>query len=60
MPSLAEPAAAHPHRILLNGAAAEAKAGRLVAHCTELRAHIGNNEEALIDYGQRYTAWISN
>jgi hypothetical protein len=41
---------------LLNGAAAEAKAGRLVAHCTELRAHIGNNEEALIDYGQRYRA----
>ncbi len=24
--------------------------------CTELRAYIGNNEGALIDYGQRYRA----
>ncbi len=41
---------------LLNGAAVEAKAGRLAAHCTELRAYIANNEGALIDYGQRYRA----
>ena len=41
---------------LLNGAAVEAKAGRLVAHCTELRGYIENNEGALIDYGQRYRA----
>src|SRR3712207_4192119 len=41
---------------LLNGAAVEAKAGRLIAHCTELRAYIANNEGALIDYGQRYSA----
>jgi hypothetical protein len=41
---------------LLNGAAAAAKAGRLAAHCTELRGYIGNNEGALIDYGQRYRA----
>ena len=34
----------------------QAKAGRLVAHCTELRGYIGNNEGALIDYGQRYRA----
>ena len=33
-----------------------AKAGRLAAHCTELHAYIGNNEGALIDYGQRYRA----
>jgi hypothetical protein len=38
---------------LLNGAAA-AKAGRLVTHCTELCGYIENNEDALIDYGQRY------
>ena len=42
--------------ILLNGGAVQAKAGRLVAHCTELRGYIGNNEGALIDYGQRYRA----
>jgi len=41
---------------LLSGAAVEAKIGRLVAHCTELRATIENNEGALIDYGQRYRA----
>ena len=41
---------------LLNGAAVAAKVGRLVAHCTELRGYIGNNEGALIDYGQRYRA----
>src|SRR4051812_8255523 len=40
----------------LNGAAVEAKAGRLVARCTELRAYIENNDGALIDYGQRYRA----
>ncbi len=34
----------------------EAKAGRLVAQRTELRAYIANNEGALIDYGQRYRA----
>jgi hypothetical protein len=42
--------------ILLNGAAVEAKAGRLVTHCMELRTYIENNEGALIDYGQRYRA----
>jgi len=40
----------------LNGAAVEAKAGRLVARCTELRAYMENNDGALIDYGQRYRA----
>jgi hypothetical protein len=40
----------------LNGTAVEAKAGRLVARCTELRAYIENNDGALIDYGQRYRA----
>jgi hypothetical protein len=40
----------------LNGAAVEAKAGRLVARCTELRAYIETNDGALIDYGQRYRA----
>jgi hypothetical protein len=42
--------------LLLNGAALEVKAGRLVARCVELRAYIENNEGALIDYGQRYRA----
>jgi hypothetical protein len=42
--------------ISLNGGAVQAKAGRLVAHCTELRGYIENNEGALIDYGQRYRA----
>ena len=41
---------------LLNGVAVAAKAGRLAAHCTELHGYIGNNEGALIDYGQRYRA----
>ena len=41
---------------LLDGAAVAAKAGRLVAHCTELHGYIENNEGALIDYGQRYRA----
>jgi hypothetical protein len=40
---------------LLNGVAV-AKAGRLAAHCTALHGYIGNNEGALIDYGQRYRA----
>jgi UDP-N-acetylmuramate-alanine ligase len=33
-----------------------AKVGRLVARCTELRAYIANNTDALIDYGQRHRA----
>ena len=41
---------------LLDGAAVAAKAARLAMHCTELRGYIGNNEGALIDYGQRYRA----
>ena len=40
---------------LLHGAAA-AKAGRLIAHCMELRGYIENNQGTLIDYGQRYRA----
>ncbi|HTE19916.1 MAG TPA: ISKra4 family transposase [Armatimonadota bacterium] len=39
-----------------DGAAVVAKAGRLIAHCTELRGYIENNGGALIDYGQRYRA----
>jgi hypothetical protein len=31
-----------------------AKAGRLVAHCTELLGYLENNEDALLDYGRRY------
>jgi len=42
--------------IVLNEPGVEAKARRLVARCTELRAYIENNEGALIDYGQRYRA----
>jgi len=42
--------------IVLNEPAVEAKARRLVARCTELGTYIGNNEGALIDYGQRYRA----
>jgi len=42
--------------IVLNEPAAEAKVGRLVARCTELRSYIENNEGALIDYGERYRA----
>jgi hypothetical protein len=41
---------------LLNGPMVEAKAGRLTAHCTELRAYIESNEGALVDYGRRYRA----
>jgi len=32
------------------------KVRRLVARCAELCSYIGNNEGALIDYGQRYRA----
>jgi hypothetical protein len=39
----------------LDGVAA-AKAGRLLTLCAGLRAYIGNNEGALIDYGRRYRA----
>jgi len=41
---------------VLNDPKLEAKARRLAARCTELRAYIENNEGALIDYGQRYRA----
>jgi len=41
---------------VLNDPAMEARAKRLVARCTELRAYIESNEGALIDYGQRYRA----
>jgi len=41
---------------MLNEPAAEAKVGRLVTHCTELRSYIEKNEGALIDYGERYRA----
>ena len=40
--------------IVLNEPSVEAKARRLVARCTELRAYVENNEGAPIDYGQRY------
>jgi len=40
----------------LNDPAMGAGAKRLVARCKELRAYIENNEDALIDYGQRYRA----
>ncbi len=42
--------------IMPNNPTFEAKARRLVARCTELRAYIESNEGALIDYGQRYRA----
>ena len=42
--------------IVLNEPGVEAKARRLVARCTALRAYIENNEGALIDYGQRHRA----
>jgi len=42
--------------IVLTEPGVEAKARRLVARCTELRAYIENNEGALIDYGQRCRA----
>ena len=41
---------------LRDGTAVEAKAGRLVARCIELRAYIENNEGALVDYGHRHRA----
>jgi len=41
---------------MLNEPAAEAKVGRLIARCTELRSYIENNEGALIDYGEHYRA----
>jgi hypothetical protein len=34
----------------------EEKVRRLAARCTELHSYVGNNEGALIDYGQRYRA----
>jgi hypothetical protein len=40
----------------LNDLAMEARTKRLVARCMELRTYIDNNEDALIDYGQRYRA----
>jgi len=39
-----------------NEPAMEARAKGLVARCTELQTYIDNNEDALIDYGQRYRA----
>ncbi|HEY0204815.1 MAG TPA: hypothetical protein VGC15_11765 [Acetobacteraceae bacterium] len=39
---------------VLDDPAMGARARRLVARCTELRAYIENNEGALIDYGQRH------
>jgi len=41
---------------VLNDPAMEARTKRLVARCTELRAYIESNEDALIDYGQRHRA----
>ncbi len=41
---------------LLNGPGFERKVARLVELCGELRGYIGNNEGALIDYGQRHRA----
>jgi len=41
---------------VLNDPAMEARAKRLVARCAELQTYIDNNEDALIDYGQRYRA----
>ena len=42
--------------IVPNDPAVDAKVGRLVARCTELRSYIKNNEGALINYGERYRA----
>ncbi len=39
---------------MLSEPSVEAKARRLAARCTELRAYIETNEGALIDYGERY------
>jgi hypothetical protein len=41
---------------VLDDPAMEARTKRLVARCTELQTYIDNNEDALIDYGQRYRA----
>jgi len=41
---------------VLNDPAMEARARRLLARCTELRAYIESNEGALVDYGERYRA----
>ena len=41
---------------VLNDPAMEARTKRLVARCAELQTYIDNNENALIDYGQRYQA----
>jgi len=41
---------------VLNDPAMEARTKRLVARCAELQTYIDNNEDALIDYGQRYRA----
>ncbi len=41
---------------MLNDAAMETRAKRLLARCTELRSYIESNKGALIDYGQRYRA----
>ncbi len=38
---------------VLNDPAMEARTKRLVARCAELQTYIDNNEDALIDYGQR-------
>ena len=42
--------------VVPNEPAAEAKVRRLAVRCAELRRYIGNNEDALIDYGQRHRA----
>jgi hypothetical protein len=42
--------------VVLNDPAMEARTKRLVARCTELQTCIDNNEDALIDYGQRCRA----
>jgi len=41
---------------VLNDPAMETRTKHLVARCTELQTYIDNNEDALIDYGQRYRA----
>ncbi len=41
---------------VLNDPAMETRTKRLVARCTELRTYMNNNEDGLIDYGQRYRA----
>ena len=44
------------HAIIVSGSAVEAKARKLVTLSAALRTYIGNNEGALIDYGERYEA----